>query len=69
MNKCYQITKEGIFTIQSIFSGRLDSFVVFEIEENGIKTSNGSSGAIYLGDFVDVKALALYESEYKKVIF
>lgn len=42
-----------IFAINSVSGDRLDSSVIFELEENGIKISNGSSGAIYLKAIID----------------
>lgn len=44
---------KSIFAINSVSGDRLDSSVVFEIEETRIKISNGSSGAIYLKAIID----------------
>ena len=44
---------KSIFAINSVSGDRLDSAVIFEIEESGIKISNGSSGAIYLKAIID----------------
>lgn len=40
------------FEIRSVSGNKLDSPVIFEIEENGIKISNRSSGSVYLRAFI-----------------
>lgn len=46
---CYEL----FFAITSVLGDKLDEFIMFEIEEKGIKISNNSSGAIYFKAIID----------------